>query len=227
MGEGSQRGLFLSAAPLRRTAVWAPGQQHHAGPSGSAFFTLNIRNSRHFQKEITMAKLSAVVTALNHYCGFSAARVRTVARRLLEAELLTPGAPGVAVEIYEFDFCFLLLAVASGVPLSRVAKATTDLAATVPAGTDAMPEELKPKGCAFDVLHDLVWSAVHGNGSLKADLEVVGQWPEVAFHTSSGVARYLSLGALPNRWQGSKARTSTTVPNSALALAVKNLFGDN
>lgn len=177
-----------------------------------------------------MATLAATVAALENHCGFPAARTRTAARRLLEDNLLTPGAPGVAVEINEADFALLLLAIASDAPLSKVTKATTDLADTVPNGVDVavMPEAIRPaKRTAFDVLHDVVWNAAHGDGQLKFDVEVVATWPEVAFHGADGVAHFLPPGSLPGHWQSDKQRRSTLIPPSALFLATRNLFGDN
>ncbi|TGV06242.1 hypothetical protein EN816_35705, partial [Mesorhizobium sp. M8A.F.Ca.ET.173.01.1.1] len=80
-----------------------------------------------------MPNLAASVAALS-YCGFKAAKARTVARRLTEERLIEPGAPGVAVEITPADFALLLLAVASGAPLRAVADVTANLASCVPNG---------------------------------------------------------------------------------------------
>ncbi len=175
-----------------------------------------------------MATLAATVAALDKYCGFPAARTRTVARRLLEDNLLTPGAPGVAVEISEADFALLLLAVASDAPLSRVAKATAELADTVPNGVDVavMPEVVcAVRRTAFDVLHDIIWNAAHGDGHLKFGIEVVATWPEVAFHADDGTAHFLPAGALAGHWQSDKQRRSTLIPHIALFLVAQNLFG--
>ncbi|QDB99776.1 hypothetical protein [Mesorhizobium sp. 8] len=177
-----------------------------------------------------MATLAATAAALETNGGFPAARTRTVARRLLEDNILTPGAPGIAVEINESDFALLLLAIASDAPLSKVTKATTELANTVPNGVDVsvMPEAVRPAGrTAFDVLCDIIWDAAHGDGQMKFDVEVVATWPEVAFHAADGIAHFMPPGSLPDHWQSAKQRRSTVIPYVALFLVARNLFGEN
>ncbi|WP_315924839.1 hypothetical protein [Mesorhizobium sp. SP-1A] len=177
-----------------------------------------------------MATLAATAAVLETYGGFPAARTRTVARRLLEDNLLTPGAPGVAVAINESDFALLLLAIASGAPLSKVTKATTELASTTPngVGVSVMPEAIRPtRRTAFDVLHDIIWNTAYGDGQSKFDVEVVATWPEVAFHAADGVARFLPPGSLAGHWQSAKQRRATVIPYAALFLAARNLFGEN
>lgn len=175
-----------------------------------------------------MANLAATVAALETYCGFPAARTRTVARRLLEDRMLTPGAPGVAVEINEADFALLLVGLASGAPLSRVADVTTELANGVPSGVDVMvmPEARRPaRTTAFDVLHDIIWNAAHGDSDLMYDVEVVEAFREVAFHNTEGVIRFVPAGVDASRWQSSKQRSSTRIPHGAIAAAAHELFG--
>ncbi|RUW17345.1 hypothetical protein EOA60_30935 [Mesorhizobium sp. M1A.F.Ca.IN.020.06.1.1] len=172
-----------------------------------------------------MPNLAASVAALS-YCGFKAAKARTVARRLTEERLIEPGAPGVAVEITQADFALLLLAVASGAPLRSVADVTAKLASCVPDGVnlDVMPEVIRPaQRTAFDFLHDLVWSP---DTSPVTAVEVCENWPEVTFHTRDGVVRFQPAGTLAGHWSGSKQRRATTIPAGAIALAAKHLFGD-
>jgi hypothetical protein len=195
----------------------------------SFLFAHHTRISTKLKKDhFTMANLAATVAALETYCGFPAARSRTVARRLLDNELLSPGGPGVAVEVNEADLVLLLLAVASGAPLSKVANVTAQLAEAVPDGVDVdvMPEGIRPlKRTAFDILHNLICNAAHSGAQMKFDVEVVGTWPEVAFHGGDGVARFVPAGAPADRWQSDKQRKSTTIPHAALYLAARNLFG--
>ena len=173
-----------------------------------------------------MPTVAATVAALETYCGFPAARTRQTARRLLEDKLLTPGGPGIAVEITEADFALLLLGVASGASMPTVADATVALAECVANGVDVMPKGIRPaKTTAFDLLHDVVWNAAHGDGSLKVDVEVCETWREVAFHTPEGVSRFVSAGEDASRWQSDRQRRSTRIPHTALFLAARNLFG--
>lgn len=169
------------------------------------------------------------MAALSKYCGFQAARTRTVARRLLEDGILTPGAPGVAVQISEADFVLLLMGVASGAPLRAVADVTAKLIGCVLSGVDVsiMPESIRPgESLAFDRLHDLVWNAAHGDGQMRFDVEVVETFPEIAFRRPDGVARFIPPGTAAGYWQSSKQRRSTIIPHSALLLAATNLFGE-
>lgn len=174
-----------------------------------------------------MPNIASAVAALHDYCGFPAARARTVARRLTEDGLIEPGAPGVAVEINPADFALLLLAVASGAPLRSVADVTASLASCVPNGVDVgvMPESIRPaQRTAFDYLHDLVWSP---DTSPVTAVEVVETFVEVVFHTRDGVVRFQPAGALAGHWSGSKQRRATAIPAGAIALAAKHLFGDS
>ncbi|RUX49609.1 hypothetical protein EOA33_12010 [Mesorhizobium sp. M4A.F.Ca.ET.050.02.1.1] len=174
-----------------------------------------------------MANIAATMAALQHDCGFRAARAGTVLERLLEAQLIEPGAPGVAVVINPSDFAILLLAMASGAPLRAVADRTVELFECVPDGVDVdvMPEAIRPsKRTAFDYLHDLVWSP---DTSPITAVEICETWPEVVFHTRNGIVRFLPAGALAGHWQGNKQRRATTIPTSAIALAAEKLFGDS
>ncbi|TIT40685.1 MAG: hypothetical protein E5W76_15870, partial [Mesorhizobium sp.] len=138
-----------------------------------------------------MANIAATVAAIDQYAGFSAARAGTVLERLLEAQLIEPGAPGVAVVINPSDFAILLLAMASGAPLRAVADRTVELFQCVPDGVDVdvMPESIRPaKRTAFDYLHDLVWSP---DTSPITAVEICETWPEVTFHTRNGIVRFL------------------------------------
>lgn len=176
-----------------------------------------------------MAKIAATVAALEHYCGFPAARTKQVARRLLEEGILEPGGAFRAVQINEADFALLLLAVASGTPIPRVADATVALADSVPNGidVDVMPETIRPpKRTAFDILHHQIWNAARNADAVVADLEVVETWPEVVFHLPEGVARFQPAGTLANHWQGAKQRRATRIPGAPIALAARNLFGE-
>ncbi|MBZ9815046.1 hypothetical protein [Mesorhizobium sp. CA7] len=176
-----------------------------------------------------MANLAATVAAIEKYCGFPAARIRTVAERLLEAKLLEPGAPGVAVVIGPADLALLIFGLASGAPLRAVADRTADLCSCVPDGIDVnvMPEAIRStQRTAFDVLHDIVWNAAHGDGQLRFDVEVVETFPEVSFRTPDGVARFQPAGSLSGHWQSGKQRCATTIPHSALLLAARNLFSE-
>jgi hypothetical protein len=177
-----------------------------------------------------MANLAATAAAIENYCGFPAARTRTVARRLLEDRMLTPGAPGVAVEISEADFALLLIGVASVAPLSRVADVTAELADAVPCGVDVgiMPEAIRPsRTTAFDVLSDTIWNAAYGDGRLSFDVEITSNFPEVAFHNGNGTVRFVPAGIDSTRWQSAKQRSSTRVPHAAIAAAARALFGAN
>ena len=176
-----------------------------------------------------MANLAATVAAFERYMGFPPARTRTVARRLLEDGILTPGAPGVAVEINEADATLLLLGVASGATLSRVADVTAELADTVPGGIDVniMPSAMRPaKRAAFDILHGQIFNAAHDPHAVVSDLEVVESWPEVVFHLPEGVARFQPIGTLAGHWGGSRQRRSTRIPGGAIALMSHHLFGE-
>lgn len=171
-----------------------------------------------------MPNIASAVAALHDYCGFPAARARTVARRLTEDGLIEPGAPGVAVEINPSDFALLLLAVASGAPLRSVADVTANLASCVPNGVDVdvMPESVRPeKRTAFDYLSDLVWSP---DASPITSVEVVETWPEVVFHTRDGVVRFQPAGAPAGHWSDNRQRRATAVPAGAIALAARKLF---
>ncbi|TIW28767.1 MAG: hypothetical protein E5V63_03915 [Mesorhizobium sp.] len=174
-----------------------------------------------------MANIAATVAAIDQYAGFSAARAGTVLERLLEAHLIEPGAPGVAVVINPSDFAILLLAMASGAPLRAVADRTVELFECVPDGVDvgAMPEAIRPaQRTAFDMLHDLIWSP--GTSPVTA-VEICESWPEVTFHTRDGVVRFQPAGSLAGHWAGNKQRRATTIPASAIALASEKLFGDS
>lgn len=171
-----------------------------------------------------MANLAATVAAIDQYVGFPAARARTVLERLLEAQLIEPGAPGVAVVIEPSDFVLLLLALSSGAPLRAVADVTAKLASCVPDGVDVnvMPEDVRPaKRTAFDLLHDLVWSP---DASPVTAVEVCETWPEVCFRTNDGLVRFQPSGTLTGHWQSNKQRRATTIPASAIALAARKLF---
>lgn len=177
-----------------------------------------------------MANLAATMAALETYCGFPAARSRTVARRLLEDKLLPPGAPGVAVEISEADFALLLMAVASDVPLSRVVDAAAQMANAVPNGgdTSVMPKTVRPaRLTALDMLHGQIWNAARDPQAVTADVEIVETWPEVALISPDGVMRFQPSGTLVGHWQSPKQRRATRIPGSAIALAAHNLFGEN
>ncbi|TIP03858.1 MAG: hypothetical protein E5X72_14220 [Mesorhizobium sp.] len=174
-----------------------------------------------------MANLAATVAAIDQYAGFPAARARTVLERLLEAQLIEPGAPGIAVVIGPSDFAILLLAMASGAPLRAIADRTVELFNCIPNGVDldVMPEAIRPsQRTAFDFLSDLVWSP---DTSPITAVEICESWPEVTFHTRHGVVRFQPPGTVPGRWQGNKQRRATTIPASAIALASRHLFGDN
>lgn len=175
-----------------------------------------------------MPTIAATTAAFESYLGFPAKRPRQAIRRLLEANLIAPGGPGKAVEITEADFALILLSVASGAEMPRVADVAVELAETVPHGVDVdiIPETVRPpKRTAFDILHGLIWNAAHCDGSLKLDVEVVENFREVAFHSADGVARFVLAGGDATRWQSDKQRRSTRIPSSALFLAVRSLFG--
>lgn len=170
-----------------------------------------------------MATLAATAVALEKHCGIDAARTRTVARRLLEDELIPPGAPGVAVEIDEGSLAVLLLGVASGAPLRSVADVTTELAESVPLGINisVMPEHLRPKQkTAFEILHNAVWRGAHGPGLPGFDIEIVERPLGVVFHAPEGSAHFHP----PGTHLGGFTR-STRIFGAALVDALKELFG--
>lgn len=181
-----------------------------------------------------MNTISPTVAALERYCGFEAGSTRARIRALTEGGLIEPGGPGKPVEITEADFVLLLLALASGAPLHAVADVVAELADTLPTGVDVnvMPATSRPaKQTAYDALHDLVWSAAHGDLDAqsrvsKINVEVVETWREVALHTPDGVVRFLPTGALSGRWQGDKQRRATTIPGTALVGAVRAIFAE-
>jgi hypothetical protein len=200
-------------------------------PSAGFFFAHKNRILRDFpiERTIYMINLAATVAALEKYCGFPPARTRTVARRLLEEGLLTPGAPGVAVEINESDAALLLLGVASGATLSRVADVTAELADTVPDGIDVavMPTAVRPaKLTALDILHGQIFNAARNNHAVVADVEVVETFPEVVFHLPEGVARFQPIGTLAGHWQSDRQRRATRIPGAAIAHTAHSLFGE-
>lgn len=179
-----------------------------------------------------MTTVAPTVAALEQYCGFGAGRVRANVRALTEGGLIAPGAPGVSVQISEADFVLVLLAVASAAPLHAVADTVAKLASLVPNGidVDVMPAGIRPaKRTAFDVLHEIVWSAAHGDIEAQArvskiNIEVVGTWPEVSMHTAEGIVRFQPVGALAGHWGGNKQRRATIIPGSALVDCVRALF---
>lgn len=176
-----------------------------------------------------MATLAAAAAALEEYCGFPASRTRTVARRLLEEEILTPGAPGVAVDINEADLAFLLLAVASGAPLSRVADKTTELVGAVPDGFDinVMPEHLRPESrTVFDILHHQIFSVARNIKATVSDIEVVETFPEVVLYLGKWISIFRPAGADVPRLGTSKQRRSTRIPGTAISLAAHHLFSE-
>ncbi|TGQ94617.1 hypothetical protein EN851_03415 [Mesorhizobium sp. M8A.F.Ca.ET.208.01.1.1] len=177
-----------------------------------------------------MATLAAASAALEKYCGFPASRTRTVARRLLEEEILTPGAPGVAVDLNEADFALLLLGVASGAPLSRVADKTAELAEAVSDRFDTrvMPAHLRPESAtAFEILHGQLFNAARNIKAIVSDVEVVETYPEIVLHLDNKwISIFRPVGADVPRVGTSKQRRSTRIPATAIVLAAHNLFSE-
>lgn len=173
-----------------------------------------------------MPTLNEVYDADHRHLGFSKSRARQYAQRLREEGMFASGAPGKSPDITVDDFLNLLLALAIDATLADTADAVRAYRSLTPGGAslDGEPASLRTAGDFLDIWAD--W-AVHGDADLlrRDKIEVVSSWPEIALHEATGVKRWQPPGSLPNHWQASGHRRSTTINGAALVDALKELFG--
>ncbi|WP_147293983.1 hypothetical protein [Ciceribacter selenitireducens] len=174
-----------------------------------------------------MPTLNHAIDALSRHVGFQAARLRSLARRLQDADVLPSGAPGVAPEVQLRHVVDLLLAVASDATLRRAATAVEAYRATTPGGADLSQAPASVRATAGQQLEALARLAMDGDADARRmRVEIVSTWPEVVFLFEDGTAhRFQSVGTLSGHWQMLGHRRATTINGAALADAIIELFG--
>jgi len=174
-----------------------------------------------------MATIAETVAALERHLGFDAARCRTIIRKLIDAELIPSGAPGVAVEIGDPEFAMVIIALAAAPSLRKAADTVATYDEMTPSGVwrEGMPIR---RTSAFEYLVDAVHAAC---GDLDAQKAVSGllfefceTWPEMAVHSPDGTSRFVSAGADSAHWQSGKQRRATTISGTALIQCARELF---
>ncbi|TIL56726.1 MAG: hypothetical protein E5Y79_28390 [Mesorhizobium sp.] len=175
-----------------------------------------------------MATIANTAAASERHLGFPARRGRTIIRSLIDHEILSPGAPGVAVEIGAADFVSVLIALASGAKIKDAADTVAQYTHMTPSGIhrDTVPNA--PMKTAFDYLVDAVFAAL---GDIEMQRKVAPltfdfceTWPELAVHAPEGVTRFILVGSLARYWQSGRQRRSTTISGLALINAARDLF---
>ncbi len=174
-----------------------------------------------------MPTLHQAIDALSRHVGFPAARLRSMSRRLQDADVLPSGAPGVAPEVQLRHVIDLIIAVASDSTLRRAATAVEAYRATTPGGADLSQAPASVRATAGQQLEALARLAMDGDADARRmRVEIVSTWPEVVFLFEDGTAhRFQSAGTLSNHWQMLGHRRSTTINGAGLADAVLELFG--
>lgn len=189
--------------------------------------------------EVALATLSAAIAALERYVGFDAKRSRTVSRRLLDADILRAGAPGVSPLVDVGSFMTLFCAVAFD-PLLREAPAAARRATELTPGGACLGIDLTVDGATaeywptsvprsarqvLDVIAEMALGDLDSQRDVAAlRIEFVSSWPEIAIHDGAGTRRFRERGANAAHWGQRGHRTSTTVNGSALVSALRSLF---
>lgn len=174
-----------------------------------------------------MPTLHQAIDALSRHVGFPAARLRSMSRRLQDADVLPSGAPGVAPEVQLQHVIDLIIAVASDSTLRRAATAVETYRATTPGGADLSQAPASVRATAGQQLESLARLAMDGDtDARRMRVEIVCSWPEVVFLFEDGTAhRFQPVGTLSGHWQTLGHRRATTINGAAFADAIIELFG--
>lgn len=174
-----------------------------------------------------MAKLADVLAAVDSL-GFDAARVKHVARRLSEAGKIPAGGPARSPELSEDDVLRLVMAVATSPKLRQAEMSVDTYGALTPVGahiSDDAPNCV-PRNAA-DALAVEVEMARSGDiEARRSFVAFVRSWPEIEIARPGGsVVRFRQQGANASLWAKDGHRTATTIPVSAIADVLDDLFG--
>lgn len=174
-----------------------------------------------------MPTLNHAIDALSRHVGFPAARLRSLARRLQDADVLPSGAPGVAPEVKLQHVIDLIIAVASDATLRRAATAVETYRATTPGGADLSRAPASVRVDAGRQFEAVARLAMDGDtDARRTRVEIVSTWPEVVFLFEDGTAhRFQPVGTLSGHWQMLGHRRATTINGAAFADAIIELFG--
>lgn len=174
-----------------------------------------------------MPTLHQAIDALSRHIGFPAARLRSMSRRLQDADVLPSGAPGVAPELQLRHVVDLIIAVASDSTLRRATTAVETYRATTPGGADLSQAPVSVRATAGQQLEAISRLAMDGDtDARRVRIEVVSTWPEVVFLFEDGTAhRFQPVGTLSNHWQMLGHRRATAINGAAFADAMIELFG--
>ena len=174
-----------------------------------------------------MPTLNQAIDALARHVGFHPSRLRTIARRLQDADVLPSGAPGVAPEVQLRHVVDLIIAVASDATLRRASGAVETYRATTPGGADLSQAPASVRVDAGQQLEAVARLAMDGDtDARRMRVEVVSTWPEVVFLFEDGTAhRFQPVGTLSGHWQMLGHRRATTINGAAFADAIIELFG--
>ncbi|RLP22177.1 hypothetical protein [Mesorhizobium sp. YM1C-6-2] len=119
----------------------------------------------------------------------------------------------------------LVIALAIDGPLHKAADAVRTYRGLTPGGAslDDAPVHLPTAGEYLDAWAQLV---LEDDASVlrRDQIEVDMAFPAIAIHSAAGTKRWQPVGSLPNHWQSTGHRRSTTINGAALVDALKELF---
>ncbi len=172
-----------------------------------------------------MPTITSATAAIARHLGFPEARVRQIARRLREAELMPAGAPGVPPEVDRHDLLTLLIALASDGTAAKAAEAVATYGALVPGGANLASAPASIPRTIRSVLEVLAAEGADGEPATPLNIEFVSTWPEIALHWEDGtVSRFREPGALSSHWAGDRIRKSITITGAAFGALFKEVF---
>ncbi|MGY4460533.1 hypothetical protein [Bradyrhizobium sp. LB13.1] len=152
----------------------------------------------------------------------------TVARRLSESGAIPSGGPARAPDLDEDDTLRLIVGIATSPKLRLADKSVSVYEALSPAGSDIpdnAPDSV-PRTAAEAIAVE-VECARGGNSTARLSfLTFIRSWPEVVIERPGGtMRRFRQTGENAAHWKRDGHRTATTIPVSAIANILDDLFG--
>lgn len=173
-----------------------------------------------------MARLADVLAAIESL-GFDPARVKHIARRLSEADVIPSGGPARSPDLSEGDVLRLITAIATSPKLRLADQSVTTYQALTPAGAhiaDDAPGSV-PRNAADAIAVEVEMARGGDVEARRSFLTFVRSWPEVTIEQSGRVNRFRVAGANAGHWQHNGHRTATTIQVAAVANILDELFG--
>ena len=174
-----------------------------------------------------MPTLAETIDSIARHIGFPDARLRTLARRLQDADMLPSGAPGVPPVIEPRDALALIVAAASGATLRRAAESAVAYWELTPGGADVSDAPATVAKSAGGYLSAIAAIAAEGeNWVRRLKIEISRNFPGVAIHHEDDTVQWFQpRGALSGHWGATGHHDSVVINGAAFADVFLELFG--